>query len=159
MKTLKEHIVEGLKIGTNTKVNQRGTFTDEELRKDYEDASTAYTKAEKDEFKYKYGVNTNKIKDIQIEILNYLRDNRNKKTKFDDADITDFIRYDLPSRYDEIKKYFDKESENFLNYVLKYYQDKATKQRILKKPPSYRSSNDRYILNRISQLEKYFDVF
>lgn len=154
MKQITNYIKEGLKIGSNTKVNQRGSFTDEELRDDYEKAKEAYTKIEKDELKEKYGINTNKIRDIQIEILDYLRDNRNKKNQFDDKDIIDFIRYELPTRYEKIEEYFKQESENFLKYVLTFYRKKA---RRINSNPSHQSPNDKYVLQRIKALEKYLN--
>lgn len=156
MKKLTEHIIEALKIGSKSKVNQKGNFTDEELRDDYNEVAGAYTKAEKDTFKLKYGVNTNKIRDIQIEILNYLRDNRNKKTQFDDDDAKYFIRYDLPMKYEKIEEYFKQESEKFLEYVLDFYRKKA---RRINPNPNHQSYNDKYILKRIAQLEKYLGVF
>ena len=156
MKKLTEHITEALKINSKSKVNQKGNFTDEELRSDYDEVATAYTKAEKDVFKLKYGVNTNKIRDIQIEILNYLRDNRNKKTQFNMDDVIDFIRYDLPMKYEKIEEYFKLESEKFLKEVLSYYRRNA---KGINPNPNRQSYNDKYILKRIAQLEKYVGVF
>ena len=156
MKKLTEHITEALKIGSKSKVNQKGNFTDEELMYDYDEVAGAYTKAEKDAFKLKYGVNTNKIRDIQIEILNYLRDNRNKKTQFDAVDVKYFIRYDLPMKYEKIEEYFKQESEKFLKYVLDFYRKKAKR---INPNTNHQSYNDKYTLKRIAQLEKYLGVF
>ena len=103
MNNIKYYIIEKLKINSKSKLSTQ-SFTDEELRDDYNEVSGAYTKAEKDAFKEKYGVTSNKIRDIQIEILNCLRDNRNKKTEFDDEDVKYFIRYDLPMNYDKQKE-------------------------------------------------------
>ena len=151
MKKLTEHITEALKIGSKSKVNQKGNFTDEELMYDYDEVAGAYTKAEKDVFKLKYGVNTNKIRDIQIEILNYLRDNRNKKTQFDSVDVKYFIRYDLPwAKYDKVKTYLDEEPKEFLEYALSYYDKKAKRIH-----PFRQSIAEKYILRIYNSLKRY----
>ena len=78
MKNLKDIISEKLIINKNLNIKEK-EFTDEELRNDYNEVSGAYTKAEKEPFKDKYGVNSNKIRDIQLVILDHLRENRQKK--------------------------------------------------------------------------------
>ena len=70
--------VEGLKIGSHTNIRKQ-IFTDDELRKDYKDVEYAITKAEKQQYANKYRLNTNRFRDIQIAILNHLRNNRNNK--------------------------------------------------------------------------------
>ena len=59
-------MLEKLKINSQSQINTKQSFTDEELMKDYNEVSGAYTKAEKQEFAIKYDIVTNKIREIQI---------------------------------------------------------------------------------------------
>ena len=147
-------MLEKLKINSQSQVNAKQSFTDEELMKDYNEVSGAYTKAEKQEFAIKYDIVTNKIREIQIVILNHLRDNRFKKKEYDKMDFTNFVRYDLPEKYDKFKEYLDKEPEEFLKFVLDTYNEQARKFKFVP-----RSIADKYTMKRKSQLEKYLGVF
>lgn len=152
MKTLKNKILEGLKINSKSKINYI-YFTDEELRNDYEEVSMAYTKAEKQKFANKYGIQSNKILEIQQRIIEILRDNRQEKKKFDMEDFKDFIRLNLPERYDKLKEYFDKEPKEFLDFLYKYYDNKTSRTRNY--APSRLSINDRYQIKRYNQIKNY----
>ena len=154
MININNFIQEKLKINSQSQVNTKQSFTDEELMKDYNEVSMAYTKVEKQEFAIKYDIVTNKIREIQIVILNHLRDNRFKKKEYDKMDFTNFVRYDLPEKYDKFKEYLDKEPEEFLTFVLHIYNEQARKFKFIP-----RSIAEKYIMKRISQLEKYFGVF
>lgn len=152
MKNLIEFIKEGLKITSNTKVNDFD-YTEEELRNDYEEVSMAYTKAEKQKFANKYGIQSNKILEIQQKIVEILRDNRQEKKKFDIEDFKDFVKLNLPERYDKLKEYFDKEPKEFLDFLYNYYDQKTI--RIRNYAPSRLSSHDRYQIKRYNQIKKY----
>ena len=90
MKDLKDIISEKLIINKNLNIKEK-EFTDEELRNDYNEVSGAYTKAEKEPFKDKYGVNSNKFRDIQLVILDHLRENRKKKKDLKIDDLRDYM--------------------------------------------------------------------
>ena len=111
------------------------------------------TKAEKEKFSMKYGINTNKIREIQIVILNYLRDNRQKKKEFEITDFQNFTKYDLPEKYEKLKEYLDKETEEFLKFVLHKYKELFDISRY-----NERSIAGRHVMKRISQLEKYLGI-
>ena len=66
MKSIINYIVEKLKISSKSKINNYN-FTDEELRKDYNDVEYAITKAEKQAFAQKYEIQ--KRISIMLEIL------------------------------------------------------------------------------------------
>ena len=151
MKKLTEHIIEALKIGSKSKVNQKGNFTDEELMDDYNAVGDSFSKSDKKPFMEKYGVNINKIRDIQINILDRLRENRHNKKQFNDEDVKYFIRYDLPwAKYDKVKTYLDEEPKEFLEYALSYYDKKAKKIH-----PFRQSIAEKYTLRIYNSLKRY----
>lgn len=150
---LQDYIQEKLQLNDKSKIKTLGPFTDEELMDDYSEVGGAYTKAEKEKFAMKYGINTNKIREIQIVILNYLRDNRQKKKEFEITDFQNFTRYDLPEKYEKLEEYLDQETEEFLKFVLHKYKEMAELFRF-----NARSIADRHVMKRISQLEKYLGI-
>lgn len=149
MKSLKEIIIEKLKLSKDISFGQ-SSFNDEELRNDYDTVAGAYTKAEKDPFKEKYGVDSNKIRDIQEVILDKLRENRHNKKEFTKTDISNFLRLHSPERYDQYIKYLDQEPIDFVEYLLEYYKERGKNIN-----PGRMSIHDRYILKKISDLQKY----
>lgn len=153
MKQIENFINEKLIINKNTKVEKK-EFTDNELRDDYQEVSTSYTKAEKEKFCEKYGLNTTKIRDIQIAILNELRENRKKKNTYKDSDVVDFIRYDISNVPAKFNSYLDEEPKEFVEAILKYYEKKDAKRYNSIRPWNL-SANDKYILKRIDLLKKY----
>ena len=155
MKNLKDIIVEKLIINKNLNIKEK-EFTDEELRDDYNEVSGAYTKAEKEIFKDKYGVNSNKIRDIQLVILDYLRENRKKKKDFINDDFTDFIKLDPPERYEKFAELLDKENKEFVEFLLKTYEGIIKRNRINILNP--RSISDKSIIKRLTNLKKYLGV-
>lgn len=149
MKQLNDYIIEKFKINSNTVNNN--DFKDEELMDDYETVNMAFSKSEKKPFMDKYGVEINKIKDIQLDILNRLRENRQKKKEFNDEDVKFFMRFDIPwGKYDKAKEYLDKEPRDFLEYVLEYYEKKTKKIH-----PTRQSIADKYTLKIYNSLKKY----
>jgi len=151
MRNLNQFIVERLKINKDTKVNPY-EFSDEELMKDYNEISYAYTKAEKMPIAKKYGITTIRIKDIQQAILIKLRDNRHIKKDFTEDDVRNFFRLDVPERYNRMKEYLDQESTEFIEYLLEHLKEKAKKIRY-----PYLSYADKTLLNRIKNIEKYLN--
>lgn len=149
MKDINSFIKEGLKITSKTKVNQQIKFSDEELRDDYKEVAGATTKAEKQKIANKYGIQSNKIREIQLVILDHLRDNRHDKKEYDVADFAYFVAYGQSEKYDKYKEYLEKEPIEFVEYVLKQYQDSVKN---IKYP---RSLNDKYKFKRIDQLTKF----
>lgn len=156
MKNLKEKILEKLTITANSKINQEKIFTDEELRNDYSEVGGAYTKAEKQVFCNKYHVNSNKIREIQIVILDKLRENRQTKKEFTQDDVHDFLRYDLPEKYEKFVDYLDKEPKEFVEYILESYKDIIKRNRIVIYAP--RSIADKHTIKRYEQLKKYLGM-
>jgi len=150
MKQITNYIQEGLRINKNTTVRKK-EFTDEELRHDYECVNMAFSKSEKEPYMVKYDTTINKIRDIQLVILDKLRKNRQNKKEFDEKDIRDFCRFDMPwGRYEKLKTYLDQEPKEFLQYVLQYYEQKC------KKIHPYRHSiADKYTLRIRDNLKKY----
>lgn len=160
MKNLKDIISEKLineKLIINKNLNiKEKEFTDEELRNDYEEVSGAYTKAEKEPFKDKYGVNSNKIRDIQLVILDHLRENRQKKKKFTVDDYKDFIRLEPPERYEKFAELLDNEPKEFIEFLLKIYEGIIKINHINILNP--RSSADKSRVRRLQNLKKYLGV-
>ena len=152
MKNLIEFIKEGLKITSNTKVNDFN-YTEEEMRDDYKKVLWCTEKKEKQIYADKYGIQSNKIHEIGIRIAEFLRENRHKKKKFDELDFTDYIHLDIPQKYDKLKEYFDKEPKEFLDFLYKYYDNKTIRTRNY--APSRLSINDRYQIKRYNQIKTY----
>ncbi len=155
MKTITNYIFEKFRIGKDTEIKD-DTFSVEELRKDYSEVGGAYTKAEKDEFKLKYGVDSNKIRNIQLVILDHLRALRHQKKKFDKNDFIDFIRFDLTSdKYENWKSYLEQEPDEFVEFLLDYYKREKIARINTDLPPSRLSYADRSVLRIFNNLKKY----
>ena len=160
MKNLITFIQEGLKIGKDWK-HTKVKFTDDELRKDYESVEWAMTKNEKKVFADKYNITTNKFRDIQVVILNILRENRQDKNKFDNFDVTDFLRFNIKEK--EYVDYLDKEPIEFVKTLYEHYKNIASKRKILgwadlvnTRDSSYRLSiADKNILRHYNKIKKY----
>lgn len=127
MKHIESFITEKLRINKNIKLD---TFTDEELRNDYHEIKGAYLKAEKQKLAEKYDSESLKIRDIELIILDKLRDNRHKKTTYDEEDFNDFVRLDPPDR--KLKEYLDKEPIEFVEYLYKRYESIVKKRNLFK---------------------------
>ena len=155
MKNLKDIISEKLIINKNIKVKEK-EFTDEELRNDYNEVSGAYTKTEKETFKDKYGVNSNKIRDIQLVILDHLRENRKKKKDFTTDDFRDFMRLEPSERYEKFAELLDKEPKEFVEFLLKTYEGIIKHNHINIWNP--RSIADKSKVKRLQNLQKYLGV-
>ena len=155
MKDLKDIISEKLIINKNLNIKEK-EFTDKELRNDYNEVSGAYTKTEKETFKDKYGVNSNKIRDIQLVILDYLRENRKKKKDFTTDDFRDFMRLEPSERYEKIAELLDKEPKEFVEFLLKTYEGIIKHNHINIWNP--RSIADKSKVRRLQNLQKYLGV-
>ena len=150
MINLYNYIIEKLVINKNIgKVNK---FTDEELESDYNTVLNAITKNEKKAIADKYGVNIYKIRDIQIEILNILRENRKNKKEFTPNDSQNFFRYDIPDRYDKFKKYLEEESTEFVEWLFERYKNKVSKINT-----AYRSYADNHVIRVYNNLKRYLN--
>jgi len=155
MKDLKDIISEKLIINKNLNIKEK-EFTDEELRDDYNEVDGAYTKAEKEPFKDKYGVNSNKIRDIQLVILDHLRENRKKKKDFTTNDFRDFMRLEPSERYEKFAELLDKEPKEFVEFLLKTYEDMIKRGHINIWNP--RSIADKSKVRRLQNLQKYLGI-
>jgi len=155
MKNLKDIISEKLIINHHLNIKEK-EFTDEELHNDYDEVSGAYTKAEKEPFKDKYGVNSNKIRDIQLVILDHLRENRQKKKKFTVDDYKDFIRLEPPERYEKFAELLDNEPKEFIKFLLKIYEGIIKIDHINIWNP--RSIADKSKVKRLQNLQKYLNI-
>ena len=155
MKNLKNIILEKLIINKNLNIKEK-EFTDEELRNDYNEVSGAYTKAEKETFKDKYGVNSNKFRDIQLVILDHLRENRKKKKDFTTDDFRDFMRLEPSERYEKFAELLDKETKEFVEFLLKTYEGIIKHKHINIWNP--RSIADKSTVRRLTNLKKYLGV-
>ena len=125
MNNIKYYIIEKLKINSKSQVNTKQKFTDEELRQDYNDVNYAYTKAEKEPLAIKYDIQTNRIREIQLVILDKLRENRHNKKEYDKNDAHDFYRFDIPDTYKKTKEFFDKEPIEFIEYLKSYFENES----------------------------------
>lgn len=124
MKNLIDIIQEKLKINKDTKIG--ATYTDEELRKDWNAVYNSFSLSDKKPYKQKYGVDSNKKEDIQQAISLLLRDNRHKKDKFDENDVHDFYRMNIPDTpYRKSKDFFDKEPIEFIEYLKSYFENES----------------------------------
>ena len=150
MKDISLYILEKLNI-QSIDIN-KCSFTDKELLDDYEAARSSYTKAEKEPIANKYGVNSIRMHDIELAILDELRKNRFNKKEFDRQDITNFYRYEIGERYEKLKTYLDKEPKEFVEYLLEFLKEKAKAFN-----PRYLSPANKYTLKRISNLQKYLN--
>jgi hypothetical protein len=144
---LENNIYEGIKLSSNSKVNYE--YSDEELMKDYSKITNAYLKKDKEQIADKYNVSSIKIRDIQIAILDKLRENRKKKDSFDRNDIVYFIKYDIPEN--KYNNYLQEESDEFVEYLLQHYEKRA---RLINRRYSL-SAADKFILKRIDKIKKY----
>ena len=161
MKQITTYIQEGLKITSKTKVNDFN-FTDEEMRKDYTAVSSCDTKAEKQEYAKKYGVNSNKFREIQLVILDFLRKNRFKKKDYDVNDVRDFYRIDIPDTpYRKSKDFFEKEPIEFVEYLKSFFENES--EHFKRAKQAFRrygsfskiSMADRHQLNMYNNVVKY----
>ena len=150
MNNLNNYIQEKLKINSQTKIISG--FTDEELKNDYSEISGAYLKSQKEPLALKYGVTSIKIRDIQLAILDQLRENRKKKKEFTMEDVRYFIKYDMPDSYNRYKVYLDQESKEFVEYILEYYKNRGKN---ISPYPGRQSIADKYILKKIENIQKY----
>lgn len=126
MININNFIQEKLKINSKSQVNTKQTFTDEELRHDYTAVNGAYTKAEKQEYAHKYDIDSNKFREIQLVILDKLRENRHNKKEYDKNDAHDFYRFDIPDTYKKSKEFFDKEPIEFIEYLKSYFENESS---------------------------------
>lgn len=154
MKTLIDIIFERLKLSKDNQSPNTENMT-KELRDDYQTIGVAYTKAEKEPIAIKYNVSKLRIRDIQLAILDKLRELRQDKKEFDEDDVWDFNRYDVPDVYNKMVTYLDQEPIEFVEYLLDFWQIRAKK---IRGHYSNVSSADRSILNRIKHLKKYLDL-
>lgn len=125
MININNFIQEKLKINSKSQVNTKQTFTDEELRHDYTAVNGTYTKAEKQEYAHKYDIDSNKFREIQLVILDKLRENRHNKKEYDKNDAHDFYRFDIPDTYKKSKEFFDKEPIEFIEYLKSYFENES----------------------------------
>ena len=150
MKNINEFIFEKFLISKDTSILNPKDFTDEELMDDYNTVRNACTKAEKKEVADKYGITDLRIRPIQIEILKILREKRKDKKEFTKNDITNFMRFDIPETYNKMEAWLKEESNEFVEYLLEYYKERAKKIHSVNK-----SINDKHILRILSNIQKY----
>lgn len=159
MKDLYTTILEKLIINKDT--GKHDNFTEDELHKDYNNVEWAMTKAEKQVFAQKYGVHSNKYKDIQHEILLELRKLRQKKKTFGLDDIRDLNHFEFKEK--ELYDYLDEEPIEFVKYLFEYYEETAKKRNLLKWLGIIHSKNfnyhisyaDKDLLLRYEKIQKY----
>ena len=127
MKTIDTYIIEKLTLNKQTKIVEP-SFTDEELREDYQTVRyRVFKKSEKEVYANKYNCKSLKIRDIQLVILDYLRKNRHNKSEFIEDDVHDFERFEIPDgNYNKYVKYLEQEPENFIRYMLQFYKNKMS---------------------------------
>ena len=161
MKQIKNFITEKLHLNKSSVLVKDSGYTDEELRQDYKDVEYALTKAEKQKYASKYHIQTNKFREIQLEILKYLQMNRQNKKEFNLDDLRDFWRFDFKE-----KEFLDHLKEEPIEFVQTLYinYDKNCKSRNIgpyANSHTMRSSNlsiaDRYLLRKYEKIKKYLN--
>ena len=160
MKSINKYIQEKYLIDDNYSSK---VYTDEELRQDYDKLGGWLTKTEKQVYAQKYGINSNKAREIQIAILNELRNNRQNKKEFTDEDLRNFTRYDIKEK--EYEKYLDQEPIEFVYALFKKYETTCKKRNLIRyisvmnqRDWNYRMSiSDKYSLKKYVQLKKYLE--
>lgn len=159
---LYNYIIEKLVINKN--IGNTNSFTDEELRNDYSAVWGSISLSDKKPYKEKYGVNSNKKEDIQQAILLQLRNNRNKKNKFDEKDIRDFNRLEYKEK--EFFDYLDEEPKEFVKVLYDHYEEYCKKHDLIKwisvmnqRDWNYRMSYaDKNQLKTYVKLKKYLNL-
>ena len=163
MININNFIQEKLKINSKSQVNTKQTFTDEELRNDYQEVKNAFSKSEKLPFMQKYDVDANKIEVICQKILELLRENRHNKKEYDKNDAHDFYRFDIPDTYKKSKEFFDKEPIEFIEYLKSYFENESEyfkrAQQSLRRMGSFSriSIADRHQLTMYNNVIKYLE--
>lgn len=154
MKYLKNFITEKLVINANSKIKE---YSDEELMNDYEAVWWATTKAEKKEIADKYGITILKIRDIQLGILEILRQNRQKKKEFNEKDVQFFYKFDIPEK--QFEEYLKQEPKEFVKYLLTKAEEKSKpiQNKLIHRGRSALSIADRYTLKRYEKIKKFVD--
>ena len=150
MKNINDFKKEKILISKDTKVLNPKNFTDKELIDDYNTILYAYTKSEKKEIADKYNITDLRIRPIQIEILKILREKRKDKNEFTKDDVINFFRFDIPETYNKMEAWLKEESNEFVEYLLEYYKERAKKIHSVNK-----SINDKHILRILSNIQKY----
>lgn len=150
MNNIINFIQEKLKISSSSKINR--SFTDEELKDDYSEITGAYLKSQKEPIAAKYNVTSIKIRDIQLAILDELRENRKNKKEFTTDDVRYFLKYDTPDSYVRYKTFLDKESKEFVEYLLEYYKNRGKN---ISPYAGRQSIADKYVLKKIANIQKY----
>lgn len=126
-------------------------MTREEIMNDYELLNDSYDNSLKKSMKVKYIVDSNKKADILTEMLYMLRSLRFETSNYDEIDIVNFSRMNVPDRYNLLSNFLDEEPLPFVKYLYEYWKKKADK-------IGYRYSYsiaDKYILNRTKNFERY----
>ena len=163
MININNFIQEKLKINSKSQVNTKQKFTDEELRHDYTAVNGAYTKAEKIEYARKYDIDSNKFREIQLVILDKLRENRHNKKEYDENDVRDFYRMNIPDTpYKKSKEFFDKEPIEFIEYLKTFFENESQhfrRAQISMKRFGYRGMSiaDRHQINMYNNVVKYLE--
>ena len=163
MININNFIQEKLKINSKSQVIDNTKFTDEELRNDYSAVDGAYTKAEKQEYAIKYDIMTNKFKEIQLVILDKLRENRHNKKEYDENDVRDFYRMNVPDTpYKKSKDFFDKEPIEFIEYLKSYFENESQhfrRAQLSMKRFGYHGMSiaDRHQINMYNNVVKYLE--
>lgn len=126
-------------------------FTDNELLNDYQEID-GLSLSEKKSLAQKYNSESPKAKDLKVAILVELRNNRNEKDSFDESDIRNYMRLDIPNVYNKMVKFLELEPRAFVEFVLNHFKANAPK------PNRYGYSiAQKYALNRINFIERYLN--
>ena len=163
MININNFIQEKLKINSKSQVNIKPNFTDEELRDDYEEVKNSFSKSEKLPFMRKYDIDANKIEVICQKILELLRENRHNKKKYDEKDVHDFYRMNIPDTpYKKVKDFFDKEPIEFIEYLKSYFENESKHFRMAQismKRFGYHGMSiaDRHQINMYNNVIKYLE--
>lgn len=149
MKLLNNYILEKLKISSSTKINNQN-FTDEELKEDYSKLINCYSIKEKQPLAIKYGCDSVIVKDIQLAILDKLRENRQLKSEYTKEDIATFLKYDIADN--KLITYLKQETKEFAEVLLEYYKNRGKN---INPRPGMQTIADKYVLKRIDKIQKY----
>lgn len=146
---LNNFIIKKLKINSNSKVNTN-SFSDEELKEDYRKLINCYSIKDKQPLAIKCGCDSVRVKDIQLAILDKLRENRQLKSEYTKEDIATFLKYDIGDN--KLITYLKQETKEFAEALLEYYKNRGKN---INPRPSMQTIADKYILKRIAKIQNY----
>lgn len=94
-------------------------FTIQELINDYRESQNAITKAEKDVYRQKYNIESNKVKEISHAIISIANEQRRNNTEYNEQDWQIWnLCFNAPASRKKLEEAFEGERIEFIYFVL-----------------------------------------